>query len=96
MSEEPAQHDTKIGPNTWVPVAWIGAICVTLLGAKSWLDAQFDALRVQVLQLQGDVREIRTLAQDRWTSADMTLWAERLGRTNPTLQVPPTDVGTRR
>lgn len=95
MSEE-SEHDSKIGPATWLPVAWVAGICVTLLGVKSWLDSQFDAVRVQVLQMQVDLREIRALSQDRWTNSDMALWAERLGRTNPTLQVPPTDVGTRR
>lgn len=88
MSEE-TEHEARIGPATWLPIAWVAGICVTLIAVKSWLDAQFDAVRIQVIQMQVDLREIRALSQDRWTNADMALWAERMGRSNPQLQVPP-------
>lgn len=88
QQQQNGNGQSYIGPQSWMPVAWIAAICVTLLGVKSWLDAQFDALRTQVVQMQIDVREVRTAVGDRWTSSDMALWVERMARSNPNLTVP--------
>lgn len=79
---------TVLGPQSWVPIGFVGAICVALLTVKSWLDSQFDAMRTQVQALQMDIREVRGAVADRWTASDMALWTEKLARTNPGMQIP--------
>ena len=73
-----------------LPIGFFGAIAVALFGAKSWLDSQFGSLHDEIRNLQFDMKVIQTQSGNRWTGTDMELWAEKLARQNPNLQVPST------
>lgn len=96
MAQQPQPYHTAntqqgisfIGPQSWVPIGFVAAICIALLTVKSWLDSQFDGMRDSLQVLQVDVRELRAAEANRWTTGDMALWVERLARANPGIAVP--------
>lgn len=72
----------------FVPIGMLSAILVAGFGVKAWLDTQFSSLHDEIRSLQFDMKVIQTQSGNRWTGTDMELWAEKLARQNPTLQVP--------
>lgn len=59
--------------------AAVAALCV-LVPYAVWLN-----------NIGRDVAYIRATLADTWRTGDMRLWAERLGRSNPSLELPDVD-----
>ena len=64
-------------------------LAVKLAEVSEQLDTVEDAIRDLGAQLDRRLERIEDLSGDRWSFTDMRLWAERLGKHNPTLTVPP-------
>ncbi len=60
-------------------------VCGALIGHAVWMAG-----------VSADLKYIRVTMGEAWGTADMRLWAERLGRSNPELQLPDVDAIRRR
>lgn len=88
MTEDTPARRTVLDGRSLVPFGAVGSVILLLFGAKVWLDGQFNELRSTVGEIKYELRSIRESGSDRWTGSDMTLWVERLARSNPTLVIP--------
>lgn len=68
--------------DTLMPIGLTGAIILATVSGMFWLNGKF-------ADLDKRMTRIEALLVSQWTIDQQELWAERLGRTNPTLNVPP-------
>lgn len=97
MSDDPVpltrgQNRIVITATTLVPLGLAVIVVVTALTLKTWIDTQFETMNTSIRELQYQMRRFEDAlangTQDSWHGISMELWAERLARANPTLQVP--------
>lgn len=73
--------NTVISRSTLIPIGVVALVLVFLLGA-SWSLA--DILH----NIDQRLMAIEFKVEDRWTAAQMSLWAQRLQKQNATLNIP--------
>lgn len=81
-----------ITATTLVPVGLAAVIIVTAFTLKTWIDTQFAQLSGEIAEVKFQMRRyedsMNSRTADRWAGVSMELWAERLARANPNLNVP--------
>lgn len=81
-----------INERTTVPLTWIiavavallgtvGTVVVTTVGAYAWMDGRFDGVERRLIVIEAGVG-------DRWRRTDMRAWVESLKSANAELRVP--------
>lgn len=68
--------------NVALPAGLFIAAAAMLLGFSMWLNDRFSSLDKRMSRIED-------LLTDQWTVTQQELWAERLGRSNPNMNVPP-------
>lgn len=81
---EPSEKRPLIfdGRNVALPAGMFIAASGLLLGFSMWLNDRFSSLDKRMSRIED-------LLTDQWTVTQQELWTERLGRANPTMNVPP-------
>jgi len=75
--------ESELNDRTKMPLSVVISCIAAFIGAALWINNSLHRIDNRLAAMEARVN-------DRWTSADMRIWAMQLRMDNPSLKIPPT------